>query len=41
MNYTLKALLTKTKEYLKPPDNPRERRFYLLPKIHKDKNKLA
>ena len=26
-------------EYLKPPTNPRERRFYLLPKIHKDPEK--
>jgi hypothetical protein len=25
-------------EYLKVPDNPRERRFYMLPKIHKDPN---
>ena len=26
-------------EYLKPPSNPRERRFYLLPKIHKSPDK--
>lgn len=25
-------------EFLSPPDNPRPRRFYMLPKIHKDKN---
>lgn len=31
-------LSKKQLEYLKVPDNPRERRFYLLPKIHKDPN---
>ena len=33
-----KRINKKQYDYLAPPDNPRERRFYLLPKIHKDKN---
>ena len=33
-----KSLLTENQiDYLKVPDNPRERRFYMLPKIHKDR----
>ena len=30
------GIFEKEYEYLRPPANPRERRFYLLPKIHKD-----
>ena len=38
----LKKFLTKKQaEHLKVPHNPRERRFYLLPKVHKDRSKWA
>ena len=33
-----KQISNKQYQYLAPPSNPRERRFYLLPKIHKHKN---
>ena len=31
------AITNKQFKYLAPPDTPRQRRFYMLPKIHKDK----
>ncbi|XP_074646585.1 uncharacterized protein LOC141902624 [Tubulanus polymorphus] len=34
-----KIILLKTAEYLLPPDNPKQRQFYLLPKIHKEREK--
>ena len=40
--YTVEEIFTKKQaEYLKVPHNPRERRFYLLPKVHKDRSKWA
>ena len=33
-----KMIDNKQYDYLAPPNNPRERRFYLLPKIHKDRS---
>ena len=36
---TKKLLTEKEVENLEPSDNPRERRFYLLPKIHKEQEK--
>jgi hypothetical protein len=35
----LKVINEKELEYLRTPENPRERLFYLLPKIHKEKDK--
>ena len=34
-----KLLTKKQVEYLMVPENPRDRKFYLLPKIHKERNK--
>ena len=34
-----KIIDKKQYDYLKVPDNPRDRKFYLLPKIHKEKDK--
>lgn len=34
-----RIITNKQYEYLKVPDNPRNRKFYLLPKIHKEKSK--
>ncbi len=37
-----KGLLTKKQyEYLEVPDTPRDRRFYMLPKIHKERSKWS
>jgi hypothetical protein len=35
--HTSGHLTTKEFKFLSPPENPRQRRFYMLPKIHKDK----